>query len=1311
MPPQSGAGASDARRLSQWADRGESLAAGSDLAAGNAMGDHSGDMTLSESGLSASDVERLVEFRVLVDQKPNQPSRPVRRLRLTGSKYTLGSGSQCSIQIPDPRLSSMHAVLTHTLDRRSDEAHGGVGDDQSVILIQSEDHAIEVNGRSVTGARLAVGDMLRIGNHRFELLRSIYKQKRTERINPGLPAVAEEDAVWRRRLKQEIESWQKRQEEMATRELSLEHLQRDLDQRRQKLDRRSEHLDQRRRQIDDAERGYQDQLETAKRRLDESQRQAAAASEAVTKMRFQFEALNRQVDELTLQQRQHIDHHGVAIGEHERIRHQLETQRDAAINQRSREEVARREAQDRAREVAEQLSQSQRELDQAEQRIAMLDEAARTGQTALTEAQQRAAEAENELEQVRSSGQAAIDAAQSQIDATNEQLRQAEVDAEQAKDEAAEASRQLQDLQTTLEQTEADLAVRTSELADAQTTVDTLRQQSSELDDVVDSARKEAEELRDLYETSQSKVAQLEQSLADRSARDNDQAAAETTQLRSAMDHLSLELSNANEQLSQLRQENETLKGQISRLEADQASAKEATERDDAEAADHAAKVAGITGVIGGMTGLVSPSIWNDDSPSQTDPTDESQLDLVSGDADLEVPADEVASQEIAAEDEEIATEDDAASEFVVDEDSNLSDSIVNDSVEPEPHLGQPLGVDAEDQPETAEEDNPWPTYNDSLIADDVQADEDVQVADDVNGADDVNAVDDVDAASDVNVVDQDASEAWSESSSWHSEDQDPGDAPEQSVVVDPTPEPESLAAADSSQDETDDPWVSVALTDQSVETPVESQEDFSQNDSSAISIWNDESSWDVDSPKTETDVELGSAPETVANDQDGLTTGSLASSLIEDIDSAEQSDDEAEMVDQSSESAVQSDAEWTSTDDDYSAGDDEWGSEPESSEFTSGEAFDEDQPADESEVVASSDGDDWGSVEVENVEDSQTCMMTPGMIAEASVSEDSDHDSDQDSVHHFQDESPSADGSAFEDHGGEAYQDVAGDFGGAYDREIESDQQSESDQQFESVESWSEQESAEGVLLRQFENDSEGESSGDSADEDFTQQMMADAPSDDDAEGDFEAEMEAGDMEAGDMEAGDDVEVDAPVEMAAESAATTEIDPEDDSIEAYMNRLLGRVQGHSASSSAAKADSISMSSLTSPTKESETVEDVQASSSTDATPEVDDTPIVPRSQAPEKNSNLSAMRQLANDSARDAISISTAKQIKQIRMEAIKSFAGGGFCLLIGTIACSVAGSSMLQGVAILMTVVAIVICMYQGYTALQESRSRSSN
>lgn len=81
-----------------------------------------------------------------------QPQRDQRRV--SGSPIRIGRGTDCDLQLPDPRVAQAHAEL-------SADAGG--------VSICAREGAVIVNGRAVTAARLAVGDRVELGPYRLDV--------------------------------------------------------------------------------------------------------------------------------------------------------------------------------------------------------------------------------------------------------------------------------------------------------------------------------------------------------------------------------------------------------------------------------------------------------------------------------------------------------------------------------------------------------------------------------------------------------------------------------------------------------------------------------------------------------------------------------------------------------------------------------------------------------------------------------------------------------------------------------------------------------------------------------------------------------------------------------------------------------------------------------------------------------------------------------------------------------------------------------------------------------------------------------------
>ncbi len=195
------------------------------------------------------------------------------------------------------------------------------------------------------------------------------------------------------------------------------------------------------------------------------------------------------------------------------------------------------------------------------------------------------------------------------------------------------------------------------------------------------------------------------------------------------------------------------------------------------------------------------------------------------------------------------------------------------------------------------------------------------------------------------------------------------------------------------------------------------------------------------------------------------------------------------------------------------------------------------------------------------------------------------------------------------------------------------------------------------------------------------------------------------------------DAEFDAPIEetVRAPVDATAQMDEvpseDDDSIEAYMNRLLRRVQGGDENSETAPMpETISVStsqSLSSLSKSKSKTNPSEEASITQSHPIDHDAPLVPRSQAPERSGNLSAMRDLANSSARSAISRSARVQSRDTQIQAMVSLA-----CAVGALGCNAFAFYFLEGilliVAVVMTLVVAYCCFSEGIHLLREAKRR---
>ncbi len=157
------------------------------------------------------------------------------------------------------------------------------------------------------------------------------------------------------------------------------------------------------------------------------------------------------------------------------------------------------------------------------------------------------------------------------------------------------------------------------------------------------------------------------------------------------------------------------------------------------------------------------------------------------------------------------------------------------------------------------------------------------------------------------------------------------------------------------------------------------------------------------------------------------------------------------------------------------------------------------------------------------------------------------------------------------------------------------------------------------------------------------------------------------------------------------------------DSIEDYMNRLLQRVQRDDDPSGMAETSTLTASSLPvegklasdEPVEEAEPV-DVNA-------------PLIPRSKAPERSHDLSAMRELANSSARSAVAHSVRIQARDTQLKGIMKLLQVGVAL-----ACAMAcyfflnWGFMIKSMAIIAILVIAGILAQEAFMLLTDARRR---
>ncbi len=487
-----------------------------------------------------------IEFRVL------REGAPVRRLRLTGNRYTFGSADGCSIRLSDKSLRPMHAVLIRDADR---------------ILLRAYSVPVEVNGIRVTEVTLQVGDVLALGAYQFELIVTSPPSVPTYRptgfadqaavgssLNPShhpASSAAKELSeldhnVWRERLRREADQWRDRQAECDRRESSCDNRESSLRGRETELWERAEQLQQRethlrsqqetaieshqnhsstqheltrlreetqakqrdhdrreseilalQNKFQQQEERYLEQAGDASQQLRLSQEQAESASHAAQRMREQLESLNQQIGELSAQQETIHSKNESQRQQQQRLQLELEAAHDQAINAKDESSQRCQQAETRVEEMAAQIDALKFEQDLGlEAHKAKLDESVARVEESETLAQ-LLHEQLDDLQITVTEAQAESTQLRAACDAERETVRDLEALAsEQREDRTQEHDRwtaETEQLRQQVEQLAADLARTDRELGDLREANESLSEKLSVMRQQRDEARTDAD--------------------------------------------------------------------------------------------------------------------------------------------------------------------------------------------------------------------------------------------------------------------------------------------------------------------------------------------------------------------------------------------------------------------------------------------------------------------------------------------------------------------------------------------------------------------------------------------------------------------------------------------------------------------------------------------------------------------------------------------------------------------------------------------------------------------------------------------------
>ena len=483
-----------------------------------------------------------VEFRVTCS------GSPVRRLRLTGNRYTFGSAEGCSIRLSDDTLRPMHAVLLR---------------DASRVIVRAYSVPVQVNASRTTEANLRVGDVLILGQYQFELLlvksaemtstsggfseshagtysgepasvdddrrdlsmtdsfagsnesgqepqKSVLSGSGAEHSSAGGPNA--EEMLWRDRLRQEVDQWRERQIECDRREGRMDERESELRNRETELWSRAENL---------------------------YRREVRLQSQETSNFQLYDEFSQRQQELLAIREEDHL---------REESDHAREVEiREQELQYRSQlEEATRRlhQSQQQAASAAESVAQMREQFEFLNAQIEQLSQQ-------HLECEAREQKQRFEHEQLRSGLEQARDQAV-QDHADSEMRRMA------AEEQVAKLEEQIAQLRAAHGSSESEQLTQLSESEAAES----LRLQVEELQQMVSDARNEAEVLRADHKQACSSVRELENIVSESEGwgdENREQLIAETGELKSALEKISSELDQANSELKQLREANEDL--------------------------------------------------------------------------------------------------------------------------------------------------------------------------------------------------------------------------------------------------------------------------------------------------------------------------------------------------------------------------------------------------------------------------------------------------------------------------------------------------------------------------------------------------------------------------------------------------------------------------------------------------------------------------------------------------------------------------------------------------------------------------------
>ncbi|WP_372896576.1 FHA domain-containing protein [Stieleria sp.] len=1204
--------------------------------------------------------QTALEFRVI------RPGAPVRRLRLTGNRYTFGSGEGCSIRLDDESLRPMHAVLLRDAHR---------------ILMRAYSVPLECNGNRVTESVLRLGDIIRMGQYRFELLAA------PESSAPRHASLETRESVLHERLTQLSQQWHARHAECEVRESRCDQRETELHGRETELWSRAESLQHREshllaqeaavREIQETYAATQEELKSlrmreietsealqekeaelqhksdllrerqaelerrqaewqqreeqyaehaaeAQRKLEQTQQQAQSASDAVGRMRDEFSTLSEQLTELRerhseLQAREKREQQ-----EHERLRSELEAARDQAIDSVAESEAKRQATESELERVSADLQSTREELarirEESKQCQNELSEKLRaTGQELQAtredaEQSRRAAEEEQaynekriaELEERLAKIQENREESERSTDEEIAALHRKHASAEEARAEADEARAQAEAARQTAE------AART----DAEAVAEELRENIRQLQENVTEATQEASQLRIDQEGANASIRQLEL-LVDQTK--NNQSAQqeswtqECDQLRQTIEDLSIQLAAANVELGQLQSANEALSYEL---------AQSSSGDDDHETSNQAVIDSEQFRILEQELDSARQEI---ERLRETHAETVSRLETERQESEsalrheIEQLRDEIASAQQTAEahlqgfaqatDLEPANSPSPATEQFVESGENRWRLESEQSVEQSSHLYEERGYEE--------------GYDDGSLEGGESEPVNWSQTESLSDAADPTA-DDPQASDATAETPSEGQAATDQSVSWHDE------LPEQAIdgAIDEIEHNVEQAISDYEAPQSESAWA-----DPQDHGPQDhSDTDPSAGDMADVDIAHDfssESTTEQESPLDWSafmpggDVQSSSDDDTQSPEQ--VLDQEPEQVLDQEPEQAEpeQAGLEANAWDQSS---WQTDAEQSGEANDYEATQ-QWDGVTDDGNDSVSSGLDSLLHGEEDEAVA----EDQTVEDAEPPAGSLAAMLIRDLAGDDEApQEHSDANADEENAY---------DESSYDDH---SYQD------NSYADDV-------------SAESAESEDSVEEGHHATFVMDSEIEFSADESDGESDAWSLESPHQDEPLANDATGLAESFDQPQ------DDLDRDAAAEeFTSQTALVSEHDtvvaaddgPEDDSIEAYMSRLLQRVQGEDQPKQPAPpappSVPVAETEQDDSAMELDESDEAELEQSHPVEPSIKDSvPLVPRSQAPELSRNLSAMRELANQSARNAVSRSIRIQARDTQMKA----------------------------------------------------------